>query len=116
MHPEHNVSGRKARAKSLLKEIEQAGQQAALVDAAWVKGKEAYTAVVVDSQGEVRDALTILTKDSMVAEQAAIALTIRNRKWSYVYSDSKAAIKSFDKGYVAGTAVKLIDKVDVIRN
>ncbi|KAL1442566.1 hypothetical protein MTO96_046359, partial [Rhipicephalus appendiculatus] len=36
------------------------GQQAALVDAAWVEGKEAYTAVVVDSQGEVRDALTIL--------------------------------------------------------
>ncbi|XP_049516054.1 nose resistant to fluoxetine protein 6 [Dermacentor silvarum] len=30
------------------------GQQAALVDAAWVKGKEAYTPVVVDSQGEAK--------------------------------------------------------------
>ncbi|KAL1477696.1 hypothetical protein MTO96_035548 [Rhipicephalus appendiculatus] len=51
VHTEHNVSRRKARAKALLKEIEQVRQQAALVDAVWVKGKEAYTAVVVNSQG-----------------------------------------------------------------
>lgn len=113
MHPEHNINRRKARAQALLKEIEKIGPQAALVDAAWVRGKEAYTAVVVDHQGEIRDAVTILNKESFVAEQAAIALAIRGRKWSRIYCDSKTAIKCFEKGYIARSASKLIGKENV---
>uniref|UniRef100_L7M053 Uncharacterized protein n=1 Tax=Rhipicephalus pulchellus TaxID=72859 RepID=L7M053_RHIPC len=112
MHPVHNQERRKARAKALLQEIEQDRQHAAFVDAAWVRGKKAFTAVVVDADGLTRDALTIMTQDATVAEQVAIALALRNNKWTRIYSDSKMAIRHFTKGFVTKRAAQLIGEMD----
>lgn len=112
MHPTHNLERRKARAKALLQDIDQHKQQAVFVDAAWVKNKDAYTSVVVDTQGNIRDAITVYTKDPTVAEQVAIALAIRANRWTHIYSDSRTAIRNFTNGYVTRIATKLLDKVN----
>lgn len=112
MHPVHNLERRKARAKALLQEIEHDREHAAFVDAAWVRGKKAFTAVVVDADGLTRDAITIMTKDTTVAEQVAIALALRNNKWTKIYSDSKMAIRHFTNGFVTKRAAQLIGELD----
>lgn len=113
VHPVHNVGRRMARARALLQEAEDQKEESAFVDAAWINGKDAYSVVVVDGKGSVRNAASVYTKDPGVAEQVAIALALTDSDRVSVFSDSRSAIKAFSRGLVAEQAYRLLQGRDI---
>lgn len=113
VHPVHNVGRRVARARALLREAKDQEEESAFVDAAWINGKNAYSVVVVDGKGSVRNAASIYTKDPGVAEQVAIALALIDSRRVLVFSDSRSAITAFSRGLVAEPANRLLQGRDI---
>ncbi|KAH6936380.1 hypothetical protein HPB50_016440 [Hyalomma asiaticum] len=97
-HPVHNEGRRRARATALLKQLGKGGTSASFVDAAAYRGGKKFTAVVVDQSGSTTNCATVRTTNPQVAEQVAIALALLNSRCDEVYSDSKTAVRAFQKG------------------
>ena len=113
VHPVHNVGRRMARSRALLREAKDQEEESAFVDAAWINGKDAYSVVVVDGKGSVRNAASVYTKSPGVAEQVAIALALIDSGRVLVFSDSRSAIKAFSRGVVAEPAYRLLQGRDI---
>ncbi|KAH9373651.1 hypothetical protein HPB48_011399 [Haemaphysalis longicornis] len=68
----------------------------------------------MDNEGTVVNAASVQTDRAEVAEQAAIALALVDRSRPFVYSDSKSAVRAFEKGSVGKVAFKLCRPVKSI--
>ncbi|XP_072142434.1 uncharacterized protein [Dermacentor andersoni] len=108
VHPVHNEGRRKARAAGILKHIKQRDITASFVDAAEYSDGKTFAIVVVDSSGKISNCASIRTSDPGVAEQAAIALALLDGRGSEIYSDSKTAVRAFQKGCIAKQAARLL--------
>ncbi|KAK8769656.1 hypothetical protein V5799_013879 [Amblyomma americanum] len=108
MHPEQNVGRRKPRGACLLRLIRDENQKVGFVDASFNEERKVFTVVVVDNEGSVVNAATVRTDRPEVAEQAAIALSLVDRRRPFVYSDSMSAVRAFEKGSVAKVAFKIM--------
>ncbi|KAH9383470.1 hypothetical protein HPB48_024979 [Haemaphysalis longicornis] len=114
MHPERNVGRRKARGACLLRLISNKNQRVSFVDASLNEEREAFTVVVVDNEGTVANAASVRTDRPEVAEQAALALVDRSRP--FVYSDSKSAVRAFEKGSVAKVALRIMKTCEIFQH
>ncbi|XP_037518363.1 uncharacterized protein LOC119395147 [Rhipicephalus sanguineus] len=108
VHPVHNAGRRKATASKILKQIANDKTEASFVDAAAYRDGKAFAVSVVDTLGKVINCASIRTTDPEVAEQVAIALAMQDGRRDNVYSDSKAAVRAFQKGRVARHVVEIL--------
>ncbi|XP_077528407.1 uncharacterized protein LOC144140095 [Haemaphysalis longicornis] len=100
VHPERNEERRLARARALA-EAHKEDQRAAYVDAAAYGGKPGRYAIVVvrASDGEMVAAGSVRAAMSEQAEEAAIALALRNcPEMTTILSDSRAAMAGYSRG------------------
>lgn len=77
------------------------------VYAAYNEERGAFTTVAVDGQGEVIHAASVRTRPEM-AEQAAIAVALLNEPQYNIYSDSRSAIRAFERGAVYKVASRIL--------
>lgn len=108
VHPVHNAGRRKARASAILRQIQNDKVEASFVDAAAYRDGKAFAVSVVDTLGKVINCASVRTTDPEVAEQVAIALAMQDGRRDRVYSDSKAAVRAFQKGRVARHVVQIL--------
>ncbi|XP_075558905.1 uncharacterized protein LOC142590545 [Dermacentor variabilis] len=106
VHPFHNAGRRKA--SNILKQINKDKIAASFVDAAAYRDGKAFAVSVVDTLGKVINCASVRTTNPEVAEQVAIALAMQDGRRDRVYSDSKAAIRAFQKGRVARQVVQTL--------
>ncbi|XP_075734566.1 uncharacterized protein LOC119182143 [Rhipicephalus microplus] len=108
VHPEHNRGRRRARAATLLKQIHSEEHGVSFVDAAAYRGSRAFSAVVVDSKQQITNCASVHTDDPTVAEQVAIALAILEGEREVIYSDSRSAIRTFERGVISKKALRVL--------
>lgn len=108
VHPVHNAGRRKARASTILKQICKDKIEASFVDAAAYRDGKAFAVSVVDTLGKVINCASVRTTEPEVAEQVAIALAMQDGRRDRVYSDSKVAVRAFQKGRVARQVVQIL--------
>lgn len=108
MHPDHNRGRRRARAANLLRQIHNDQRQVSFVDAASCKGRQAFTIVTVDGRQGITNAASVRTRDSEIAEQMAIALALLDSSRDAIYSDSRSAVRAFEKGTISKQALRLL--------
>ncbi|KAH9378092.1 hypothetical protein HPB48_006654 [Haemaphysalis longicornis] len=113
MHPERNVGRRKARGACLLRLIRNKNERVSFVDASFNEERKAFTVVVVNNKGAVINAASVRTDRPEDAEQAAIALALVDRSRRFVYSDSKSAVRAFEKGSVAKVAFRIMKTCEI---
>lgn len=112
VHPDYNRGRRLARATAFLKRIDVKADDVSFVDAAAYRNNRAFAAVAVSSTQRILNSATILTRDPEVAEQVAIALSVLDSKREVIYSDSRAAMKAFERGVVSDQALRILRSVD----
>ncbi|KAH6943518.1 hypothetical protein HPB50_022696 [Hyalomma asiaticum] len=101
VHPVHNAGRRTASASAILKQIHNDSFEVSFVDAtAYLDGK-AFAVSVVDTLGKVINCASARTTDPKVDEQGAIPLIMKDGRRCRAYSDSQAAVRTFQKGWVA---------------
>lgn len=108
VHPEHNRGRRRARAATLLKQIHSEEHGVSFVDAAAYRGSRAFSAVVVDSKQQITNCASVHTDDPTIAEQVAIALAILEGEREVIYSDSRSAIRAFERGVISKKALRVL--------
>lgn len=107
MNPAPHQPRRLARGSFILHEIPDKKIQACFVDAAQCLSRQAFFATPINKQGQGTDAVTVKTHKSEIAEQVANALTLTDPTTTHVYSDSRSAVKAFQKGAVARQALQI---------
>lgn len=112
MHPDLNRGRRLARATALLRRIDMKTDDASFVDAAAYRNNRAFAAVAVSSSQRILNSATILTREPEIAEQVAIALAVLDSKRNVIYSDSRPAIKAFERGVVSDQALRILRSAD----
>lgn len=110
VHPEYNKDRRKARASTILKQIQAEGRRACFVDAAAYWKGCSFSAVVVDSKQRLTNCASVRTGDPAIAEQVAIALAMLDDSSDVIYSDSRLAIRAFQCGVISEQAFGLLRK------
>lgn len=111
IHPVHNEGRRFARAKSILKKINQHKLGALFVDAARYDSGDKFAVSVVDAEGNLLNAASVYTKFAHVAEEAAIALAFHSAKVPLIiFSDSRTAVRSFSAALVSEQANNIVNK------
>lgn len=112
VHPERNEERRLARARALA-EAHKEDQRAAYVDAAAYGGKPGRYAIVAvrASDGEMVAAGSVRAATSEQAEEAAIALALRNcPEMTTILSDSRAAVAGYSRGRVGRPAARILPR------
>lgn len=110
MNPEHNTERRLYRGASLLRRIHKEKQSACFVDAARHTDRKAFTVALVDNTGKTVNSATVITNSPEIAEQTAIALALTDTRRPYIYSDSRSAVRAFQKGVISQQALHIIQK------
>lgn len=112
MNPAYHEGRRRSRAITL--QIRYGGRPDVLyTDAAEHIGKKAYTAVAVTEDGVPHSCCTILSCDTQDAEEAAIALALTEPGTRVIVSDSKSAIRNYDRGRISNAAWKILANAEV---
>lgn len=112
MNPAYHEGRRRSRAITL--QIRYGGRPDVLyTDAAEHIGKKAYTAVAVTEDGVPHSCCTILSCDTQDAEEAAIALALTKPGTRVIVSDSKSAIRNYDRGRISNAAWKILANAEV---
>lgn len=112
VHPEYNRGRRLARATAILKRIDMEADNVSFVDAAAYRNNQAFAAVAVSSAQQTLNSATILTRNPEVAEQVAIAIAMLDSKREFIYSDSRPAIKAFERGVISDQALRILRNAD----
>lgn len=110
MHSTYHEVRRKSRAKTL--QTRYGGQTDVLyTDAAAYQSKTAYAAVAVTESGVPVSCCTLLSRDTTEAEEVAIALAMTRPEIRTIVSDSKSAIRNFDRGRISSAAWSILANV-----
>lgn len=83
------------------------------MDAASYRGRQAFSIVTIDSNQQITNAASVRARNSEIAEQMAIALALLDDTRDAIYSDSRSAVRAFEKGVISKQALRLLEGKEI---